>query len=83
MLKQTHINATIDFTKWGDDIYDLRVPVHQSIKQLILNLTETLDIDRKEKSIYALKIPMKNLLLADDDSLIDYPVVDGDILIVL
>jgi uncharacterized ubiquitin-like protein YukD len=83
MLKQTHINVTIDFSNWGDGVYDLRVPVHQSIKQFILNLVETLKIEDVGRTGYALKVPMKNLLIADDDRLVEYPVVDGDILVVL
>ena len=82
-MNHTHINVTVDFSKWKGAIYDLRIPVHQPIKQLILNLAETLQLDLLQQTYFALKIPTKHLLLSDDDRLLDYPVSDGDILIVL
>ncbi|MBP1968672.1 putative ubiquitin-like protein YukD [Virgibacillus natechei] len=83
MADNTHINVTIDFSKWGYNTYDLRIPLQTSVKQLLLNLMETLNIERREGSLSALKITTKDLLLTDEDSLIDYPVSDGDILKVL
>lgn len=83
MSTGTHINVTIDFSNWGDGPYDLRIPVHQPVKPLLLNLAETLNIDITNKAFFALKVPTKDLLLSDDDSMLDYPVTDGDILIVL
>ncbi|WP_066074087.1 EsaB/YukD family protein [Neobacillus soli] len=83
MPSGTHINVTVDFCKWGEGQYDLRIPVHQPIKQLLANLIETLDLDVAKASLFALKVPAKQLLLTDDDRLIDYPVTNGDILLVL
>ena len=83
MLNATHINVTIDFGNWGGPEYDLRIPVHQPIKQLLLNLVETLKLDVHKASACAIKIPTKDLLLTDGDRLIDYPITDGDIIIVL
>ncbi|MGY0691176.1 EsaB/YukD family protein [Virgibacillus sp. FSP13] len=84
MPYKTHIDVTIDFTSRGDaGLYDLRIPVQLSVKQLLLNVIETLKLDLTDNSPYAIKIITKNLLLADDDMLIDYPVTDGDILTVL
>ncbi|WP_339177704.1 EsaB/YukD family protein [Oceanobacillus sp. FSL W7-1293] len=83
MASNTHINVTVDFRKWGWNTYDLRIPLQISVKQLLLNLAETLKIDRGDRSLSALKITTKDILLTDEDSLIDYPVSDGDILKVL
>lgn len=83
MFNNTHINVTINFSNWDGPEYDLRIPVHQPVKQLLLNLVETLKIDLTKVSLCAIKIPTKDLLLTDDDRLIDYQVTDGDILIVL
>lgn len=83
MLNATHINVTIDFGNWDGPEYDLRIPVHQPIKQLLLNLVETLKLDVNKASACAIKIPTKDLLLTDGDRLIDYPITDGDIIIVL
>lgn len=83
MFNNTHINVTINFSNWGGPEYDLRIPVHQPVKQLLLNLVETLKLDLTKVSLCAIKIPTKDLLLTDDDRLIDYQVSDGDILIVL
>lgn len=44
------MNVTVDFTNWGASKYDLRIPVHQPIKALIINLAETLKIDYKDLS---------------------------------
>jgi uncharacterized ubiquitin-like protein YukD len=83
MPNDTHINVTVNFGNWGEPEYDLRIPVHQPIKQLLMNLVETLKLDPAQASLCAIKIPTKNLLLTDDDRLLDYQVTEGDILIVL
>ena len=79
----THINVTLDFSKKQFGQYDLRIPVHQPVKQLLINLTETLRLNIDDKFLYTIKVPAKSLLLTDDDRLADYPVTDGDILVVL
>ena len=79
----THINVTVDFTKKKFGRYDLRIPVHQPVKQLLANLTETLHLHIEEEFLYTIKVPAKSLLLSDDDRLADYPITDGDILVVL
>lgn len=83
MPKDTHINVTVDFGQWGGAAYDLRIPTHQPIKQLLLNLFETLQLNVADVTRFAVKIPTKDLLLTDDDRLEDSRVADGDILIVL
>lgn len=83
MATKTHIDVTIDFSNWGHHRYDLRIPTQLSVKLLLLNLMETLKIERTEESLCAMKITTKDLLLTDEDRLIDYPVSDGDILEVL
>ncbi|HLR71160.1 MAG TPA: hypothetical protein VK085_06980, partial [Pseudogracilibacillus sp.] len=45
MAKETHINVTVDFIRWNGHTYDLRIPKHQTVKHLLLNLQETLDIN--------------------------------------
>lgn len=83
MKPNTHINITIDFQNWDDGMYDLRIPIHQTIKQLLLNLQETLKVVMPNEHLFIVKITTKQLLLADEDLLSDYPVADGDILVVL
>ncbi|MDM5191260.1 EsaB/YukD family protein [Bacillus hominis] len=83
MAGQTHINVTIDFSKWDSRSYDLRIPTHQPVKQLLMNIAEALKLDVIEVSRCAIKVVNKELLLTDDDRLIDYQVTDGDILKVL
>lgn len=82
MKANTHINVTIDFNNWNGGIYDLRIPIHQTIKQLFLNLQETLKIAMPHEHLFIVKITTKHLLLADEDILWDYPVANGDILVV-
>lgn len=83
MSSGTHINVTIGFSKWSDSQYDLRIPVNQPLKQLLMNITETLNLGIDETSLFAVKVPAKELLLTDDDRLSDYPITNGDILVVL
>ncbi|WP_066057197.1 EsaB/YukD family protein [Robertmurraya korlensis] len=83
MSKETHVNITVDFDKWGKGTYDLRIPLHQPIKQLLANLDETLHLALEKEALFAVKIADKELILADDDRLVDHPVTNGDILVVL
>ncbi|NVW25153.1 EsaB/YukD family protein [Listeria monocytogenes] len=83
MDKNTHMNVTVDFTNWGASKYDLRIPVHQPIKALIINLAETLKIDYKDLSKCTIKTTNKAILLSDDDKLTNFQIADGDILEIL
>jgi uncharacterized ubiquitin-like protein YukD len=83
MPTQTHVNVTVDFKKWGQGQYDVRIPVHQPIKLLLADLAESLHLESTQASHFAVKLPHKELLLTDDDRLIDYPVTNGDLLLVL
>lgn len=83
MSRESHVNITIDFEKWGKGTFDLRIPLHQPIKQLLANLDETLHLGLEREALFAIKISDKELILADDDRLGDHPVTNGDILIVL
>lgn len=79
----THINVTVDFSGKSCGTYDVRIPVHQPIKQLLANLVETLNLELDISELYAVKIPEKELLLTDDDRLVNFSVTTGDILLVL
>ncbi|WP_053218438.1 EsaB/YukD family protein [Virgibacillus senegalensis] len=85
MAKDTHINVTMDFRKRinGGGVYDLRIPSSVSVKQLLQYVMDTLNLTDEENTRSSIKVVTKNLLIADDDMLIDYPVTDGDILLVL
>ncbi|HEK9103054.1 hypothetical protein KFD70_14535 [Bacillus pfraonensis] len=83
MAIQTHINVTVDFHKWNGNTYDLRIPNHQSVKYLLKNLIETLNIEQYDTSNHVIKVVNKSLLLTDDDRLVDYQITDGDILQVI
>lgn len=82
-MKRTHINVSIDFTNWDGAIYDLRVPIQLTVKQLLLNLEKTLGLHMPERALFAMKVTTKHLLIADDDYLTDFPVTDGDFIVVL
>ncbi|MGP4040971.1 EsaB/YukD family protein [Gracilibacillus sp. D59] len=83
-MKNSHIDVTIDFSESGmGSSYDLRIPVQISVKQLLLDLMDTLKIDQLNESKSVFKVKTKGLVLADDDMLIDYPVTSGDIITVL
>ncbi|RDW16463.1 hypothetical protein CWR48_16395 [Oceanobacillus arenosus] len=85
MAQVTHINVTMDFRKRVDDgqMYDLRIPIQVTVKQLLQNVMDTLNIEYDASARCSIKVITKDLLITDDDSLIDYPVTDGDILVVL
>lgn len=83
-MERSHINVTIDFTVLSQGaLYDLRIPVQLSVKQLLLDVAETLKLGQLENSRCTIKVLTKSLLLSDDDMLMDYPIADGDILTVL
>jgi len=82
MKNQTHVNVTVNFAQIGGRAYDLRIPVHQPVRHLLLNLADTMGMQTKQP-LTALKVINKQLVLADDDRLEDFPVTDGDILLVL
>ena len=83
MPSGTHINVTVDFSRHGYSRYDLRIPVPQPVKPLLVNLVQTLNLNIDMASLFAVKVPAKELLLTDDDCLADYAVTSGDILLVL
>lgn len=85
MAQVTHINVTIDFRPRvdGEKMYDLRIPIQVTVKQLLQNVMDTLNIEYDTSTRCSIKVITKNLLITDDDSLIDYPITDGDILVVL
>ena len=84
MPDQTHINVTIDFSRHRDNCrYDVRIPVHLPVKQLLVQVAESLHLDINRGSLFAIKVPAKELLLTDDDCLAHYAVTSGDILLVL
>lgn len=83
MAKGSHIDVTVDFTQWGDNLYDLRIPTHQTVRDLLLNLSETLKISPPHLSYFVLKVKTKQILLTNDERLSDYPITDGDVLVLL
>lgn len=84
MKKNSHINVTIHFENENTgNNYDLRIPVHISVKQLLIDLVTTLHIPDPERYQSVMKVKTKGLVLADDDMLADFPVSNGDILTVL
>ncbi|GAE94505.1 secretion accessory protein EsaB/YukD [Gracilibacillus boraciitolerans JCM 21714] len=83
-MKNSHIDVTIDFRESGlADSYDLKIPVHISVKQLLQDVMAALKISDIQEVKSVIKVKTKGLVLADDDMLIDYPVTNGDILTVL
>ncbi|HAC0715837.1 TPA_asm: hypothetical protein GYZ54_15120 [Listeria monocytogenes] len=84
-MENKHINVTVDFSEWQENtIYDLRIPAHQPVRQLIINLAETLGIGQllAEHQRFVIKIINKSLVVSDDDLLGEYDVTDGDILVI-
>ncbi|ENH96303.1 hypothetical protein J416_11542 [Gracilibacillus halophilus YIM-C55.5] len=83
-MRNTHIDITIDFREREiGHVYDLRIPVQISVKQLLLDVMDALKLGQLIDSHCAIKIKTKGIVLADDDMLLDYPVTSGDILTVL
>ncbi|UYM81888.1 hypothetical protein OF848_16565 [Heyndrickxia coagulans] len=79
----THLNVTVDFQKWQKGRYDVRIPAHQPVRQLLSQLMDALGLDAGETRPFAVKIPAKKLVISDDDRLWDFTVANGDILVVL
>ncbi|AIF66169.1 EsaB/YukD family protein [Terribacillus saccharophilus] len=84
MANTKHINVTMDLQSVSGEgsVYDLRIPTQLTVKQLLHHVMDTLHIETTH--IHStIKIVTKHLVLADDDYLRDYPVTDGDVLVVL
>lgn len=84
MANTKHINVTMDLQSVSGEgsVYDLRIPTQLTVKQLLHHVMDTLHIETTY--IHStIKIVTKHLVLADDDYLRDYPVTDGDVLVVL
>lgn len=78
MNLHTHIDVTIQLPEPVSMELDIRIPTQQPVDQLVNNLLKTLKYPYSLKDSFVIEIPNKRLVLADDDSLLDYPVVDGD-----
>lgn len=84
MANTKHINVTMDLQSVSGEgsVYDLRIPTQLTVKQLLHHVMDTLHIETT-RIHSTIKIVTKHLVLADDDYLRDYPVTDGDVLVVL
>ncbi len=83
MQLNSHVDVTFDFSNWGGNMYDLRIPRYQTVKQLLINLEQTIPVPVPENQSFIIKVLTKNIVLAADDELSDYPVTNGDILAVI
>lgn len=82
MNRSQHINVTIRFEHIPDEEWDLRIPTLQTAQQLIQNVVTTLKLSNTGVTDAIIEVETKDLVLADDDYLIDYPIVDGDYLVI-
>ncbi len=82
MDQKYHINITVSYQDLPGKDLDLRVSTHQTVKSFIMDLDQTLHIQRAHADIYQLKVVNKGLLLADNQKLYRYPVTTGDHIII-
>lgn len=82
MDQKYHINITVSYQDLPGKDLDLRVSIHQTVKSFIMDLDQTLHIQRAQADIYQLKVVNKGLLLADNQKLYRYPVTTGDHIII-
>ena len=82
MDQKYHINITVSYQDLPGKDLDLRVSTHQTVKSFIMDLDQTLHIQRPQADIYQLKVVNKGLLLADNQKLYRYPVTTGDHIII-
>lgn len=82
MDQKYHINITVSYQDLPGKDLDLRVSTHQTVKSFIMDLDQTLHIQRTQVDIYQLKVVNKGLLLADNQKLYRYPVTTGDHIII-
>lgn len=82
MDQKYHINITVSYQDLPAKDLDLRVSTHQTVKSFIMDLDQTLHIQRAQADIYQLKVVNKGLLLADNQKLYRYPVTTGDHIII-
>ncbi|MBC1502117.1 hypothetical protein HB943_16060 [Listeria weihenstephanensis] len=82
-MENKHINVTVDFSEWQENaIYDLRIPAHQPVRQLIINLAETVGLGQlvSNHCRFVIKVVNKSIVVSDDDLLLLFNITDGDIL---
>lgn len=82
MDQKYHINITVSYQDLPGKDLDFRVSTHQTVKSFIMDLDQTLHIQRAQADIYQLKVVNKGLLLADNQKLYRYPVTTGDHIII-
>lgn len=82
MDQKYHINITVSYQDLPGKDLDLRVSTHQTVKSFIMDLDQTLHIQRTQADIYQLKVVNKGLLLADNQKIYRYPVTTGDHIII-
>lgn len=82
---EQHVNVTVDFENYKGSILDLRVPYHQTVKKLIVDLFLCLKMELalQRVQIYAIRVKNKDLVLTDNDSLEQHKVGNGSILEIL
>ncbi|MBM7541135.1 EsaB/YukD family protein [Amphibacillus cookii] len=82
-MKTNHIDVTVDLSGYGiEQPFDLRIPVHITIKQLIINIADALRLESKTLAP-AIRVKTKEIMMMDDDMLTDYPIATGDILTII
>lgn len=82
MDQKYHINITVSYQDLPGKELDLRVSTHQTVKSFIMDLDQTLHIQRAQSEIYQLKVMNKGLLLADNQKIYHHPVTTGDHIII-
>ncbi|MGX7418853.1 EsaB/YukD family protein [Carnobacterium gallinarum] len=82
MEQKYHINVTVNYQQQPDKQMDLRVSTHQTVKNFIIELDQTLHIQREDMQLYQLKVVNKGILLSDNQKIHRYPVTTGDHIII-
>ncbi len=72
----THLNVTIII---NDYAYDMRIPINQSVKDLMLEIFDVNQINISKKN-YHIKIMNKDIVILENEMLSSYPLSNGDVI---
>ena len=72
----THINITLDLE---DNLIDLRVPINQSVKSLMIEIYDIYDLV-KDRENYHIKVMNKDIVILENEMLNNYPLSNGDLI---
>jgi uncharacterized ubiquitin-like protein YukD len=82
---EKHGNVSIDFSNYGGKIVNMRVPFHQTCRELINDLVEIHNYEslQDKLQLQSFKALIGKKFISGRESLIDANIKDGEILVII